>query len=189
MFYRRSKSSRAPLHALRRNSKDELSRQFISCVVPLQNHISPTTIPPTGTGRTIRLFIPRDQRPALQFRYCLCSCMELSFLEFAVGFVVNYKHSATIPSRNGGWRGLSPLPYRAVAPPFSRSLREGGDFALPADDRFCQHQTPHPVSAKSAETRVGQPDKTRQKVGPAPQSGQRSFDSWSVYMGMLRQLS
>jgi hypothetical protein len=93
-----SKSSRSPLHTLRRHSKYELSRQFISCVVQLQNHISPTTIPPIGTGRTIRLFIPRNQCPTLQFRYCFWSCKELSFLQFAVGFVVNYKHSATIPS-------------------------------------------------------------------------------------------
>lgn len=100
------KSSRSPLHALCRNSKYELSRQFISCVVPFQNHISPTTIPPIGTGRTIRLFIPRNQCPTLQFRYCFCSCMELSFLQFAVGFVVNFKHSATIPR----WKGdFSPV--------------------------------------------------------------------------------
>jgi|ERR1700687_53636 len=95
-----SKSSRSPLHTLRRHSKYELSRQFIACVVPLQNLISPTTIPPIGTGSTIRLFVPRNQCPTLQFRYCFCSCMELSFLQFAVGFVVNYKHSATIPNGN-----------------------------------------------------------------------------------------
>jgi len=111
------KSSRSPLHTLRRNSKYELSRQFISCVVPLQNQISPTTIPPIGTGRTIRLFIPRNQCPTLQFRYCFCSCMELSFLQFAVGFVVNFKHSATIPRPRGFFTNYS------LAPPTPNILR------------------------------------------------------------------
>jgi hypothetical protein len=31
--------------------------------------------------------------------------MELSFLQFAVGFVVNYKHSATIPSGKSSVQG------------------------------------------------------------------------------------
>jgi hypothetical protein len=38
---------------------------------------------------------------------CSCTCKELSFLELAVGFVVNYKHSATIPSGNAIFQQLA----------------------------------------------------------------------------------
>ena len=125
----RRHSSRSPFHTLCRNSKYELSRQFISCVVPLQNHVSPTTILPTGTGRTIRLFIPRNQCPTLQFRYCLCSCMELSFLQFTVGFVGNYKHSATIPCATNSSQ-ITLLMSLTVRPPHNQvQLSKSGHCA------------------------------------------------------------
>jgi hypothetical protein len=85
------------------NSRDSSSPASFHSKITL----SPTTIPPIGTGRTIRLFVPRNQCPTLQFRYCFRSCMELSFLQFAVGFVVNYKHSATIPSGNAIFQQLA----------------------------------------------------------------------------------
>ena len=44
--------------------------------------------------------------------------MELSFLQFAVGFVVNYKHSATIPCGKGIYRQIDdhPLVQRIPQP-------------------------------------------------------------------------